>query len=175
MTSKPDGNKAYAPSVVVLMGVSGSGKSTIGTLLAETLGWQYADSDSFHPPANVDKMSLGIPLDDVDRLPWLESLRSEIRKWLAEHKRGVMACSALKGNYRHILNVDSEQVRFVYLKGDHALFAARLAQRKGHFMKASMLDSQLDTLEEPRDALSVDASMAPPAIVDEIIKSLKLS
>lgn len=174
MTSESDRPKSSVP-VVIIMGVAGSGKSTIGTLLAETLGWQFIDADRFHPAASIEKMKSGMPLDDADRMPWLEALRAAIFNWLSENKRAVLACSALKASYRAILTVDHERIRFVYLKGDAQLLAGRLRQRHGHFMKADMLESQLKTLEVPEDALAIDASKRPPEIVAAIIEQLKLS
>jgi gluconokinase len=141
-------------AVIVMMGVSGSGKSTVGEALAQVLGWQFADADAFHPAANVAKMAQGIGLEDADRLPWLQSLQAEIQTWLATPTPTVLACSALKGSYRELLQV-SEQVKFVYLKGSFELIQQRLNQRQGHFMAASLLRSQFEALEEPKGALVV--------------------
>jgi gluconokinase len=138
--------------------VAGSGKTTVGTLLADMLGWQFADADSFHPAANVRKMADGAALDDQDRLPWLEALKGAIQNWLSDD----------------LLRVDGQRVAFVYLKGDAELFEKRLKERRGHYMKVSMLESQLKTLEEPSAALYVDASNKPDRIASEIISSLDL-
>jgi gluconokinase len=154
--------------VVVLMGVAGSGKTTVGRLLAERTGATFYDADDFHPPANVEKMRGGVPLTDEDRLPWLEALRSLIASCLERGVRAVLACSALKEEYRERLLVD-ERVKFVYLKGDYELIEQRLKNRSGHFMKREMLDSQFDTLEEPRHALHVEAAARP----DEIVEAIK--
>lgn len=158
--------------VIVVMGVAGSGKTTIGTLLAATLGWQFRDADSFHPVANVEKMSQGIALTDADRLPWLEVLQSAIATWLRTHEATVLACSALKGDYRQILGQGSDRVKWVYLKGSPALIRQRLQQRQGHYMKADLLLSQFDTLEEPAHALWVDIGQSPTEIVTAIRQGL---
>ena len=152
---------------VLLMGVSGAGKTTVGKLLASQLGWEFADADDYHSAANVEKMRNGIPLTDADREPWLESLRSVIVEWIAAGKNGVLACSALKKEYRDRLVVGPE-VRVVYLKGDRELLRERLLLRRGHYMKEVMLESQIATLEEPGDAIVVDARRTPEEIVREI-------
>lgn len=157
------------------MGVSGSGKTTVGTLLAQTLGWQFADGDDFHPQSNIDKMSHGIPLTDEDRQPWLDALRAAICNWLSDQRRVVVACSALKHEYRDVLRVDSDRVQFVYLKASFDELERRLKKRKHHFMKSDLLTSQLSTLEEPEHALEVDADKTPPKIVAEVIAALGLS
>jgi gluconokinase len=154
--------------VIVLMGVTGSGKTTVGRLLAEELGWRFDDADDFHPRANVEKMSRGVPLDDEDRRPWLEALRELVRQRLAEGVGAVLACSALKESYRACLLLD-ERVRLVYLKGDERLIRARLAGRRGHFMNPALLDSQFDALEEPGPESHFDAS-APPA---ELVRAIR--
>jgi len=135
--------------VFIVMGVAGSGKSTIGAQLAHRLGAGFADADDFHPEANIMKMAAGIPLDDADREPWLDRLRREVIDATPAGKRSVLACSALKKRYRERLGVGSPGIRLIYLKGDAALLAERLASRPSHFMKAGMLESQLAVLEEP--------------------------
>jgi gluconokinase len=158
--------------VVVLMGVSGSGKTTVGKLLAEALGAEFAEGDSYHPPENVEKMRRGIPLDDSDRWPWLEIVSTEIDRWLTAKKTVVLACSALKQSYRDVLAKGRPEVRFVYLEGDEALIRSRLADRHGHYMPASLLKSQIATLEPPADAITVDIAGSPQAIVAEIRRYL---
>ena len=160
--------------VIVVMGVSGAGKTTVGSLLAQELHWEFADADDFHSPANVAKMRAGIPLTDADREPWLESLHALATRWIAEKKNAVLACSALKQSYRDFMQVD-EQVRFVYLKGERDLFSQRLLARHHHYMKQQMLDSQLQTLEPPVDAVVVDANAVPESIVREIRRQLDLT
>ena len=159
--------------VIVLMGVSGSGKTMIGSLLAQQLRWQFADADDYHPAANVEKMRNGIPLTDADRAPWLDALNSVIAGWINRKTSAVLACSALKQAYREKLQVD-RQVRVVYLKASPGLLAQRLLERRGHYMKKEMLESQLATLEEPEDALTVDANRTPDEIVHEIRRHLGL-
>lgn len=160
--------------VIVMMGVAGSGKTTVGKLLATQLAWTFADADDYHSAANVEKMRSGIPLTDSDRAPWLETLRSLIVSWIANKRNAVLACSALKREYRERLMV-SPEVRFVYLKGDHALLEERMRARHGHFMAERMLASQFSTLEEPNDALVVDVSPSPEEIVAEIRQRIMTS
>jgi carbohydrate kinase (thermoresistant glucokinase family) len=163
------------PSVLILIGVSGSGKTTIGKLLAERLGAAFADADDFHSPANKAKMHAGIPLDDADRKPWLAAIAAQIDRWRAAGQRGIVTCSALKRAYRATLVAGRPDVEIVYLKGDKDLIARRLAGRHGHFMPASLLDSQFATLEEPtpdEGALVVDIDKTPDAIVDDIVAGL---
>jgi len=150
------------------MGVTGSGKTTIGQALAESLDWQFIDADDFHPPSNVAKMRAGIPLDDADRAPWLAALRTHIVGWLNSEANVVLACSALKRAYRDEVVV-SPNVRVVYLRGNSELITARLKERHGHYMDPNLLSSQFATLEEPRDALVVDVD----ASVDEIVKQIR--
>lgn len=153
--------------VIILMGVTGSGKTTIGRLLARELGWPFHDADDFHSEANVEKMARGVPLDDRDRAPWLAALRELVRLRVENGENTVLACSALKESYRDLLLVD-EDVKLIYLKGDDDLIRERLGSRQGHFMKAAMLDSQFAALEEPERALSVDISQPPQEIVKAI-------
>ena len=153
--------------VVILMGVTTSGKTTVGRLLAEASGYQFYDADDFHPSANVDKMRRGIPLDDDDRRPWLETLRDLVRRCLAEERNAVLACSALKQAYRRYLLIDP-RVKLVYLKVDEELIRQRLQRRQGHFMNPALLESQFTTLEEPDEALWLDASRSPEEIVGTV-------
>jgi gluconokinase len=160
--------------IVIVMGVVGAGKTTIGRLLAEQLKWVFADADDFHSAANVDKIRRGIPLTDNDRQPWLESLREAIADWIAAGTNAVLACSALKRSYRQLLAVGPD-VRFVFLKGDASLIAARLRARHGHFADEKILASQLADLEEPEGAVVVDISPTPPEIVAEVRRKLGLA
>ena len=162
------------PRVIIVMGVSGCGKTTIGELLAEKLGWQFSDADEFHPAANVAKMSAGQPLNDDDRAPWLQSISEHISDCLARDVGAVVTCSALKKAYREVIVVDLERVKFVYLHGSRELLWERISGREGHFMKPAMLDSQLATLEMPEDALTVEITSKPEAIVASICDSLSL-
>ncbi len=163
------------PCAVVVMGVSGSGKSTVAESLAARLGWRYADGDSFHPPSNVAKMSTGQPLSDEDRWPWLRAIAGEIDRLSAAGERGVIACSALKHAYREVLVHGRDDVRLVFLDGAQDLIAARLAARRGHFMPPGLLASQFGTLERPQAderpiIVSIDAPVA--RIVDDIVTQL---
>ena len=158
--------------VIVVMGVSGSGKTTVGQLLATALRAEFAEGDAYHPPANIEKMRRGIPLDDADRWPWLEILRAEIDRWLAAERTVVLACSALKQRYRDVLAKGRPGVRFVYLEGDKRLIRDRLDRRRGHYMPASLLDSQLAALEPPADAIKVDVAGTPEAIAAEVLQRL---
>ena len=172
MDQHPANNR---PMVVVVMGVSGSGKTTVAKLLAERSGWQFQEGDTLHPPANVEKMSAGIPLTDADRLPWLRKIAETIDGWRARGESGVITCSALKRSYRDIIVGDRPDVRLVYLKGSHDLIRQRMAARHGHFMPSSLLDSQFSTLEEPspdENAIVVDIGGEPEEIVGEIAKRL---
>lgn len=157
------------PQILVVMGVAGSGKSTVGELLARELGWRFADADAFHPPANVAKMSAGTPLTDADRAPWLAALAAMLRESLARGERVVLACSALKARYRDVLAFAPEATRFVHLTGAPEVIAARIAARPGHFMKPEMLASQLAALEPPADALVLDVRATPESLVAEIV------
>jgi len=159
--------------IVIVMGVVGAGKTTVGRLLAEQLGWQFADADDFHPASNVEKIRHGISLNDDDRQPWLASLRNAITAWIAQHRNVVLACSALKRSYRQELVVGPE-VRFVYLKGSADLIADRLRARHGHFAGEQILASQFADLEEPNEAVTVEIDSTPNQIVAEIRKKLGL-
>jgi gluconokinase len=159
--------------IIVLMGVAGSGKTTVGRLLAETLGWPFFDADDFHSPANIEKIRQGIPLTDEDRAPWLKAMRQAISGWIVSGIHAVLACSALKSTYRDVLQV-SPDVQFVFLRGSYELLRQRLISRHGHFATDQILASQLETLEEPRDAVSVDITPPPGEIVGEIKAKLGL-
>lgn len=158
--------------VIILMGVSGVGKTTLGKRLAQALGWRFVEGDDFHPPDNVAKMAVGIPLTDEDRAPWLEQLRGLVTGLLERGEEAVVACSALKQSYRRLLTVDSTRVRWVYLWAPREVIASRLAQRTGHFMPLSLLDSQFGALEAPGDALQVDVTPGPDAVVATIREQL---
>ena len=154
--------------ITIVMGVSGSGKTTVGKLLAQSLNWDFSDADDFHPSANIEKMSRGIPLEDADRLPWLLQLQAAIDRWLWENKNFVLACSALKASYREMLCRDQQRMKIVYLKCSFEVLAARLTSRENHYMKADLLLSQLNTLEEPENAIIIDASQPLELIVRQI-------
>ena len=161
-----------ARHLYVVMGVAGSGKSTIGPALATALGIPFVEGDEYHPAENVRRMALGIPLTDDDRLPWLRALATRIREAKLAGTGLVIACSALKRSYRDILRAEAPELRFIFLKGDRALVGARLAGRRGHFMPASLLDSQFATLEEPtpdENAWVCDVSQATQDIVDALV------
>lgn len=160
--------------IVVVMGVSGAGKTTIGRLLAQQLGWEFCDADDLHSDANKLKMTAGIALTDSDRAPWLVKIRNLIADRLEKDGNLVLACSALKQNYRDQITVDAQHVKFVYLKGDRELIAARIAGRKSHFMNKSLLDSQFETLEEPHDGTVVDVAASPEVIVANIRRRLAI-
>jgi gluconokinase len=157
--------------IVIIMGTTGSGKTTIGTLLAKRLGWEFVDADDFHPPANVEKMRHGIPLTDADRMPWLKALHDKIVQWQAEARNVVLACSALKQCYRDELRA-GPGTRFVYLRGTYELFSQRVLARKGHFAKQELLASQFADLEEPTDAIVLNAAQSPEEIVSEVCRQL---
>jgi len=159
--------------IIIVMGVVGAGKTTIGNLLADELGWRFADADDFHPASNVEKIRHGIPLSDADRQPWLKRLRVEISAWVAKAENTVLACSALKQSYRDQLQTGPE-VRFVYLKASAELIENRLRSRRGHFANDQILASQFADLEEPKQAVTVDVSATPVQIVSEIRRQLRL-
>lgn len=158
--------------ILIITGVSGAGKSTVGRLLASRLGWRFYDADDFHPAQNIEKMRSGAPLSDADRKPWLESLRDLIR---GERAPMVLACSALKQSYRDFLKDGRDDVVFVYLKTEKELARRRLAERKEHFAGPGILDDQFLTLEEPAGAVTEDASQGPESIAENIIQRLGLS
>jgi gluconokinase len=175
MDQHPANNR---PMIVVVMGVSGSGKTTVAKLLAETSGWQFQEGDTLHPPANVEKMSAGVPLTDADRLPWLRKIAETIDDWRAHGQSGVVTCSALKRSYRDIIVGDRPDVRLVYLRGSPDLIRRRMAARRGHFMPAALLDSQFSTLEEPspdENPIVVDIGGRPEEIAAEIAGRLGLA
>ena len=166
------------PALVIVMGVSGSGKTTVGALLASRLRWPFKDADWFHPPSNVDKMRSGIALTDEDRRPWLAAIAGWIDKTRGSAEHGVIACSALKRSYRDILIGDRADVRLVYLKGDEALIARRLATRHEHFMPQGLLHSQFDALEEPgpeENSITAPIEPQPHEIVAGILTALNMA
>ena len=154
--------------LVVIMGVAGSGKSTIGRLLADSLGWAYFEADDFHPPENIAKMSRGVPLTDADREPWLRAIRDRMDDCAGRRRPAVFTCSALKASYRRVLTAGLGDVVVVHLSADPALVEERLRARSGHFMKADMVRSQFAALEQPADALTIDARNPPAEIVASI-------
>ena len=166
-----------APCALIVMGVSGSGKSTIAAALGERLGWRFEDGDSFHPASNVEKMKAGHPLTDEDRWPWLNAIADEIERVCRSGQHVIIACSALKHTYRDVLLRGRDDVRFVFLKGTKELIAERLAHRKGHFMPPGLLTSQFNTLEAPEASehvITVSIDETVEAIVDGVVRQLKL-
>jgi len=164
------------PVIAVVMGVSGSGKTTVAVLLSAALGCQFQEGDDLHPPENVEKMHSGTPLTDADRLPWLRKIAEEIDGWRARGESGVLTCSALKRAYRDIIIGDRSDVTLVYLKGSHDLIHRRMAARHEHFMPVALLDSQFATLQEPtpdEHPLTVDVGGRPAEIVAEIVRQLE--
>lgn len=157
----------------IIMGVSGSGKSTIAKLLSDRLDCKFYDADDFHPSTNIDKMNRGIALTDSDRQPWLAKLQQLISNTLKNNQQGILACSALKAEYRQILQNNQPHVIFIYLRGDYDCIQSRIQQRQGHFMSAALLRSQFDILEEPKDAIIVDVSLEPKAIVEQILNKIR--
>jgi gluconokinase len=160
--------------ILVLMGVSGSGKTTIGTLLAQRTGWTFADADDYHPLANKQKMASGQPLNDDDRAPWLKILNTLILKWQAEGTGGILACSALKASYRDTLasGVTPGTIHFVFLDGSEELIAQRLAGRSHEFMNPKLLQSQMATLERPQGAIHVSIDQPEEKIVEQVLASI---
>ena len=166
------------PKVLVLMGVSGSGKSTTGARLARMLGWEFRDADSFHPQVNIAKMSRGLALTDEDRLPWLQAIAAWIDDRRRTNQPGLVSCSALKRSYRGVLIGERRDVRLVYLKGDRTLIADRVSRRRRHFMPASLLDSQFATLEEPdagERAIIANVALPPNRVVERILAGIGMS
>ena len=160
--------------ILIVMGVAGSGKTTVGQLLAKELSWTFRDADEFHPPTNIEKMGHGIALEDADRAPWLAAMRSAIEAWLKAGTNAVLTCSCLKAVYRQTLLIDPARIRFTYLKGSFDVIDARLRLRAHHFMKADLLKSQFAILEEPKEAVIVDLSDPPEVIVKKIREALKI-
>jgi gluconokinase len=163
--------------IVIIFGVSGAGKTTVGKLLARELGWHFLEADDFHSASNIEKMRNGHPLTDEDRWPWLDSLRKQIERLLSGAENAVLACSALKRAYRDRLHV-SDKVKFVFLRGDHALVEKQLRSRRGHFMTAALLQSQFDDLEKPQpgeNVLTIKLGRTPEEIVERIKAKLNLA
>jgi gluconokinase len=163
--------------IVIIFGVSGSGKTTLGKLLAHELRWRFYEADDFHSPVNIEKMQRGVPLTDDDRRPWLERLRDLTKRCVESRENAVLACSALKRAYRQHLRV-SEEVNFVFLRGDYELIAKQLRHRRGHFMNPALLRSQFADLEEPKpdeDALTIELGRTPEEIIEEIKMNLRLT
>ncbi len=161
--------------VIILIGVSGCGKTTIGIELSRRVGCSFLDGDDFHPEANIEKMSRGVPLTEEDRAPWLDTLRCNIARCLDTGENLVLACSALSRKSRDILRGDNNDVRFVYLQGSKELIAQRLKDRTGHFMSSDLLDSQFDVLQEPDSAIVVCITLSPQEIVAQVCEELRLT
>ena len=160
--------------VIVLMGVTGCGKTTVGEVLAGQLQWTFLDADNFHPPVNKEKMNKGIPLTDEDRIPWLRALAARIVEANSKGESCVLACSALKRSYRQMIRGEETNVNFVYLNGPQEVIADRLEKRANHFMNPALLKSQFNTLEEPNNAVYVSIEQGPDSIVSEIRRELRL-
>ena len=165
--AEPD-DRGVAGFVIILMGVSGAGKSIVGARLARALGWTFLDGDELHPARNKEMMSHGIALTDADRQPWLDAVRQSVERFLSAGADAVIACSALKESYRRRIVVDPLRMKVVYLKGSQELIASRLRDRSGHFMSPELLQSQFDAIEEPHDVIAVDISASPDTIVASI-------
>ncbi len=163
--------------MIIIFGVSGAGKTTVGKVLAEQLGWRFLEADEFHPAANIEKMRNGHPLTDEDRWPWLDCLRNQIERSLSAGENAVLACSALKRAYRDHVRL-SDEIKFVFLRGDYALVEKQLRSRHGHFMNAALLQSQFDDLEEPQlneNVLTIQLGRTPQEIVEEIKTNLNFA
>ena len=176
MTAAPQ--RLAPPVVLVLMGVSGSGKTTVARIIAERLHWAFEEGDALHPPANVAKMAAGHPLTDEDRAPWLAKVADWVDARLDAGESGVITCSALKRKYRELIDRRGERVEFVYLHGSRELIATRLATRQGHFMPSSLLDSQFATLEEPaadEPVIRVEIGAAPESVAADVLAALGLA
>ena len=174
----PEAKRAPLPyTALIFMGVSGCGKSTVAALVASKLGWPMIEGDDLHPPANIAKMTQGMPLNDDDRRPWLEAIAARIETWRKGGTQGIITCSSLRHAYRDILRAGNDNVRFVYLKGSYELLLDRMQHRKRHFMPASLLKSQFDTLEEPGPEEAITVSIDQPAegIVDAVMGALATS
>lgn len=160
--------------ILILMGTMGSGKSTIGKLLAHALGWIFYEGDDFHSNENIEKMRKGVALDDQDRLLWLQKLRDKIQDCLQHEKNAIIACSALKQSYRNMLMVGKKNIKLIYLKGDYNLLQKRIEERHHPYMDKKLLPSQWEILEEPKKAIYIDISLTPEIIVKNIIELLRL-
>jgi gluconokinase len=163
------------PQAVILMGVAGSGKTAVGMQVARTLDWIFLDADDFHPPANIEKMKHGIPLNDQDRAPWLQRLHDELRDQIAKEHSVILACSALKESYRNVLRDEVTPPKFIYLDVDPETISARLQHRSAHFFPKELMESQFAALEKPKDAIIVDARKPLAEVVDQVIHSLGLA
>ncbi len=162
--------------IIILMGVSSSGKTTVGRILANTLGWEFVDADDYHSEGNVDKMKRGVPLTEADRRPWLQILANIIEDWSSTGRNIVLACSALTRNSRAVLTgPNRSSIQFAFLNASRELIQRRIEERKGHYMPQSLLESQFQTLETPDDALAVDISQTPQQIARAIIECLGLN
>lgn len=175
METKYSGITVPPIRVLILMGASGCGKTTIGKRLAAETGWPFYDGDDYHPKGNVIKMSQGMALSDQDRLPWLRALHDLLAGIMRGNRsRGILACSALKEEYREILQGDLGGIAYVYLKANYALLESRLKERKGHFFKSDLLSSQMEILEEPKEALVLDAVLEPAVLTSSIRRAFRL-
>src|SRR5688500_4668538 len=157
----------------LIMGVSGSGKTTVGQVLAQKLGWDFFDADDFHPPENIAKMAAGIPLNDSDRAPWLATLHDQLLSTRKAGRHPVLACSALKARYRAQLLEGMDGIAVIYLKGSYELIWSRMSGRERHYMKPEMLQSQFDALEEPKDAIVLDIKMPMEDMIDTITRKIE--
>ncbi len=160
------------PQSVILMGVAGSGKTAVGLQVARQLGWIFLDADDFHPPANIEKMKHGIPLNDQDRAPWLQRLHDELQNQIAEGRSVILGCSALKESYRKVLHDEIFPPLFVYLDVDQETIRERLQHRSAHFFPRELMESQFAALEKPKDAITVDARKPLADVVSQVIDAL---